>query len=418
MRFDRFKPNRYLLVGSIYLMFLLALVLRLWLVWHNDGYVTDKHIFQNWALKANQLGFQDFYYANMFLDYPPGYVYVLMGIDKLLETWNIGFFVPFASFMFAIPSVLCDLVTGAMVLYIGTKKIDMLHGMFFSASYLFCPAVFVNSAMWQQVDAWPTMFLFISVWFLYEEKYVVSGSLYGLALISKPQMLTFVPVYLYFCLKDRKFRELGKGVGCVVLSILLVALPFTRGLNFLWLVDLYRKTMGSYNFYTLNAYNFWGMFHMNSSELPIDWQKGVLTVVAPAVACAVGALLYFGSKRKDTLFAVPVVLQGITFLFGVKMHERYMFPLYVFSLVCCIVLGSRLLFGLHLSLCTLNYLNVANVLGGELVVLHSMGVRLDVEWWLSVLQVFIFIVMLVVLFVSFIGKESGDVCFSVTAVED
>lgn len=414
-KLDEVKLNKWMVLCSVYVTFLLALVLRLYLVWHNDGYVTDKHIFQNWALKANEYGFQDFYHKGMFLDYPPGYVYVLMGIDKILEIWDIGFFLPFASYLFALPSILCDLAAGFVVLYVGAKKLGLLYGLFFSASYLFCPAVFVNSSIWQQVDAWPTLFLLISVWFLYNEKFVISGSLYGLALIAKPQMLTFVPVYLYFCLKHKRFKGLGMGVGCALLVVLLVALPFTRDFNFLWLVDLYKNTMGNYNFFTLNAYNFWGIFHMNSAKLPEGLAKSVLTVTAPLAACVISGLLFFGSKRKDVVFAMPVVLQGVTFFFGIKMHERYLFPLYVFSLLCCLVLRSKLLFGLHLCLCSLNYLNVANVLGDNYSMFDGMTVHVDVCWLLSLLQVVVFVLMLIVLFVEFMKEDK--VCSLETAGE-
>ena len=64
--------------------------------------------------------------------------------------------------------------------------------------------------------------------------------------------------------------------------------------------------------------------------------SGMLT----ALAVALSGALYWKSKKKEALFAVPCVIMATIYLFAPKMHERYLFPALFFLLVLFAALTS------------------------------------------------------------------------------
>ena len=51
---------------------------RVVLGYYSQGFTTDTDTFKSWANIANTVGFQQIYHEDIFLDYPPGYLYVLV----------------------------------------------------------------------------------------------------------------------------------------------------------------------------------------------------------------------------------------------------------------------------------------------------------------------------------------------------
>ena len=62
-----------------------------------------------------------------------------------------------------------------------------------AGAYLFCPAVFLNSAQWGQADSFCTAILLGSLLLLCQERYIPSAVLYGLSIACKPQMFYLLP---------------------------------------------------------------------------------------------------------------------------------------------------------------------------------------------------------------------------------
>ena len=74
------------------------------------GYETDMNTFKAWAGLADSMGLNHIYYSDIFLDYPPGYLYILWFLEKLrqligLETGGSGF-----TLLIKLPSIVADLV--------------------------------------------------------------------------------------------------------------------------------------------------------------------------------------------------------------------------------------------------------------------------------------------------------------------
>lgn len=344
------------------LLLLGALALRLALGYNSDGFSVDMDTFKSWGMTLGRVGLSEIYQQDMFLDYPPGYLYVLMLLEKIRQWTHLAWEGQMYTLVMKLPSIGADLLCGGALLWLGRRKLGDRAALLVSAAYLFCPAVFVNSVQWGQADSFCTMILVCSALLLYGEKWIPSGLLYGLAVICKPQMLAFAPMYIFFAVKRRKWAGLGVGIVCAIGAVLLVAAPFTKSFDYWWLVQKYQSTMDYYNYYSVNAYNFWTFIGRNWWGLPGGISGALLTWTAPVIATAAcGGLMLF-SKRKDAVFAAAPLLMGIVYIFGVKMHERYLFPAFIFILLCYLFTRDRRLIRAFAFMAGANYLNVSYTL--------------------------------------------------------
>mgnify|MGYP000352762778 CR=1 FL=1 len=58
------------------------LILRFILGYNINGFEADISCFKAWAAYTHDYGFNNMYYRDFFLDYPPGYLYVLYIIER------------------------------------------------------------------------------------------------------------------------------------------------------------------------------------------------------------------------------------------------------------------------------------------------------------------------------------------------
>lgn len=362
------KPNdnslsRKGFAGCACALLLFGLIVRLLLGYYSQGFSSDIDTFKSWAYAANNTGLSQIYNrSDIFLDYPPGYLYVLLTLDKLRELFGITFDAPVYTLMIKLPSILADIFCGCVILQLAKNRLGEKTALLLCGAYLFCPVVIVNSAQWGQVDSFCTAILLCSALLLYKQHYVSSAVLYGISIACKPQMLIFAPMYIFFALKKKRVGQLCLGMLTAVGAILLVALPCTEGFNFSWLLQRYQSTLDYYNYYSVNAYNFWTVIGYNWRTLPEGFSLTVLTLAAPVLATVLCGAFMFFSKRKDAVFACPVILMTVMYLFGIKMHERYLFPVFLFVLLCFVFTPDKRLLSAFGAAAAVHYLNVAYVL--------------------------------------------------------
>ena len=364
------------------LLFLGGFALRLFLGYSESGYQIDMDTFKAWARIVNEVGFSQIYRQDIFLDYPPGYLYVLRGLEQLRLLLGLDASSQAFTLVMKLPSLLADLGCAGALLWVGKRRLGEKPGLLLAGAYLFCPAVLVNSAQWGQADSFCTAILLLSVALLYCGQYEASALLYGVSVACKPQMLIFAPLYLFFVIRERKWLRLVTGILCGVGALLLTALPFTTNFHFQWLWTEYTSTLNYYDYYSVNAYNFWALLGKNWEMLPQDaLGKWLLTLGAPVLATAGCGALLLGSKRRDAVFFAPALLMGVMYLFGVKMHERYLFPALLFLLLSCAATGDRRILRSFGVTAGAHYLNVAHVLWifqelGQNYVPNTWGTRL------------------------------------------
>ena len=344
------------------LLFLGALSLRLYLGYSSEGFTTDLDTFKSWANLANSVGFGQIYHEDIFLDYPPGYLYVLVFLEKLRLLLGLPMESQAYSLLIKMPSILADLFCGGAVLLLAQRKLGEKSALLLSGAYLFCPAVFLNSAQWGQADSFCTAILLGSLLLLCQERYIPSAVLYGLSIACKPQMFIFAPLYLFFALKRRRFGMLGLGVLLAVGTLLLTALPFTQDFNFLWLLERYQSTLDYYSFYSVNAYNFWSLIGWNWKALPAGLAGDALDLLGAVIATVLCGVWVFRSKSRAVVFYCPALLMAAMYAFSVKMHERYLFPALLFLLLSFVFTKDKGMLRAFALCAVAHYANVAYVL--------------------------------------------------------
>ena len=344
------------------LLFFGAFLFRVALGYNSQGFTNDTETFKSWASLLNQVGFRQIYQQEIFLDYPPGYLYVLLFLEKLRLLLGLPLESQGYTLMIKLPSILADLFCAGVLLRLALPRLGERAALLVSAAYLFCPAVYLNSAQWGQADSFCTAIVLGSVLLLERERYVPSALLFGAAVACKPQMLVFAPLYLFFTILRKQWGNLLLGILLALAAVVLIALPFTTGFNFLWLLQRYQSTLAYYNYYSVNAYNFWSLIGWNWKTLPAGTLGSLLDLACPLLATALCGVWVFLAKDRKVLLFCPALLMSVMYAFSVKMHERYLFPALLFTLLCFVFTRDRGFLRALAYLATANYANVAYVL--------------------------------------------------------
>ena len=123
------------------LLLLGALAFRLALGYNSDGFSVDMDTFKSWGMTLGRVGLSEIYQQDMFLDYPPGYLYVLLLLEKIRQWTHLAWEGQLYTLVMKLPSIGADLLCGGALLWLGRKKLGDWGALLVSAAYLFCPAV-------------------------------------------------------------------------------------------------------------------------------------------------------------------------------------------------------------------------------------------------------------------------------------
>ncbi len=358
--------------GHLWFAFMLgaSLLLRIGIALTVDGFETDMNTFMAWAQHAVDAGIAGFYDEGMFADYPPGYIYVLYVLGSIRSVFAMDFEASGTELLFKMPSILADLVTGYLIYRAAGKTWGSKIALALSILYLWNPAVLVNSSAWGQVDSFFVLFLLISILALTERRFEWSAVWLAIAVLIKPQAVIFAPVWLIACLYYRDAKRISQSILCGIGVFGLLAWPFFQSQGGLsGLIDLYRTTLSSYAYASVNAFNIYALFGQNWSSLDNSWlfltfrTWGTLAIVgAVAYTCYISFRKKSPGRDLSNSYFIAMALIVIMFVLGTKMHERYMFPALILSLFSFIQVKDRRLLTLFAGFSLTQYLNVAYVL--------------------------------------------------------
>ncbi len=355
----------------MYMVFVVALGLRILLACISRGFLTDLGCFYGWGTRVFREGFAAFYTQDSFSDYPPGYIYVLYLIGGFLTKCNISYLSPMCLLVLKLPSIVCDMLLGLTVYFLANDKWGEKKAAFLAAAYLFNPAVLLNSVFWGQVDA---IFTLCVVWMcisFMKKKPIPAYVCYALGLLFKPQTLIFTPLLIFgICenLFEEKFEfrnffyNLFSGLA-VLAAMFLLWTPF--GTERVW--KLYTETLESYPYISVNAYNFWAMFGLNwsSQEKTIlgKLQYHHVGTFIILLICLISALIFWKKRKQEERYFITGAFIIVTmFLFSVRMHERYLYPVMIFALLSYVVSGREKRFTVYVLMTIVHFLNVYHVL--------------------------------------------------------
>ncbi len=321
-------PVRWLLGGCFVLSCILAVCYR--------GHPTDINNFSAWAQQLANVGIPDFYTSGIWADYPPGYMYVLYVCGMLGKLFGVVAGHPLFTLFVKLPAMLADLGCAYLIYRFAKNRFSERASLFLCALMALNPMVLLDSAIWGQMDSILTLILALALWFYLRGNKPVCAALFVLGVLVKPQMLAFGPllfvVFAVDIVKDPKqgFKSLGLSILAGVGTLLLVALPFSKGQGTLWLWDLYTNAANLYRYASVNAFNFYALLGMNwaqdSTVVLFGLRAAQIGMGSIVIMCATVGILYVRDGEKHALIPLCAILMWGIFAFSQNMHERYLFP--------------------------------------------------------------------------------------------
>ena len=348
---------------------ILAFILRVVIAGMYHGHEQDMSCFIAWADMVYNDGFHKFY-ATMTEGYPPGYIYLLYVIGWLRHVFSIPWDSATSDILTKMPSILTDMGMGFLIYRAASEKFRETGAAFLSAVYLFCPAIFLDSVVWGQTDSVYVVFVAWMFYLIAKKKLIPSYFLFALAILLKPQAMMFAPVLIYgiidhVFLEDFNWKKFGINLGLGLVAILcmvIAVLPY--GLQ--KVISLYTNTVGSFEYASVNAYNFWTLCGKNwigqsEVKLGLTYQTwGTIFILLIIIATAV---VNFRCKKTPAKYSYigGILIIGV-FMFSVRMHERYMYPAMAFLLLAYVMKPRRDVFILYCLAAMHFFYNVAHVL--------------------------------------------------------
>ena len=430
--------NRYSFCGTYAaIVLLLSLLLRVLISRAVEGYMVDVNCFLSWGHTMASAGPAGFYEATSFCDYPPLYTYILALNARVSDL--LGGSAEISRIVFRLIPNLCDLA-GCWILYrlmLKETKLSRSACFLFLTLAAFNPASILNSAAWGQMDSALCLLLLGVALCAVRGRWKTALPLYVVAVLVKPQALMLGPLGLTYIVlswirnpSSRKKILIGAGIS--VLALIACVLPFSLRQNWDWLIQLYARTLASYPYATVNTANIYYIIGGNWSGV-----ESTAHLSAPLLlgACCAGYGVWWYFRAKElrrraaefiisicfaTCFAVFALigaswawngaaamafvfvivlthavrsreirmlpwLGGLLFIllyvFGVKMHERYIFPaLMLLSAGWIMIRDRRILYVLLLFSLTV-FINEGIVLDNSIRLGSSMGhLNRDTVW--------------------------------------
>lgn len=424
--------------GAVWVILILfaALVVRIVLSLIFYGHKTDIGCFTAWGNRVIAVGPSHFY--EQWCDYPPGYLYVLGAMSWINKLFGGGSSVH--ALFIKLPCILADL-GGAYIIYRLAKKcMSRNSAILLMAVFAFTPVVAYVSSAWGQIDQVLTLLIAAAVLLLYVRMPITAGLMLGLAVAVKPQALMVGPLFAAACLvyvikgspdKDAKPKGLNAlfskvrrpsvirlievviGTFGAFLLIFLLSLPFRGDQELFWVVGKYHDTATSYNYASVNAYNFWAMIGANwkSTEtafLGLTYGKWGTIAIAFFVLTGIALYLFAAFKHDNPKGALPLALAytlaGI-FTFGHYMHERYVFPVLMLLLLAYLFYNERFMLWTYFAYTVTMLLNC--ICAFYYSALHQYGLYWDTRLVLgcSIANVVIFAAVFVLTVVIMLGNK-------------
>ncbi|MCL2695733.1 MAG: glycosyltransferase 87 family protein [Clostridiales bacterium] len=327
---------------GIVIMLAVGVVLRYVLTWAFGGHETDMNCWIAWGNKVANDGPAALYAPNYFCDYPPGYMAVLGIIAKAQNLLGINAYGTFGRFAYMIPPMLADFGCALLAVRVGRKE-KLSEGLILLVAGFIAlnPAAIFLSGAWSQIDSILTLFLLFSIYYLTQNKRLLAGLFFGLAVIFKWQALMFGPLLAFaflFSIKD--MDDVLNTIVAVLTAltvIVLISLPFQGDQRWLWLVDKFMEAQDGYNYASVEAYNFLALIGGNWKATegtlfePFGWFAIVLSVLLSTAMLAAARRRNKDEKAglftdSGVLYLAAAFCMYMIFTFGHYMHERYVFP--------------------------------------------------------------------------------------------
>ena len=359
---DKLWQTRFIILAAVALFARIAFCAAI------EGFPTDMGCFKGWSMYAAE-NFLAIYDGNnnMFIDYPPGYMYVLLALGKIREFFDIPVYSGLYTALIKLPSILADIFCGIIVyrltgredvravckkiMSFGRRKgaapsqggeypaFSERSRLLAAAFFFFNPSVYFVSAIWGQVDSVMTLFILLAITMFLGDRFCLSGVFYALAVLQKPQGIIFLPVVFFMLLRrfiaDKNIMPALKMASAAFGATALTILPFSLRHGPKWIVNLYLNTLKGYELASMNAFNFPALIGGNwakDTAIPFIFsfsQWGMISIVA--FTLLTGFFVFYavgkrGASEEYAMFMGSALLIYSVVTYGPRMHERYFYP--------------------------------------------------------------------------------------------
>jgi len=240
--------------------------------------------------------------------------------------------------MLKLPAIIADFGI-AYIFFNLLKKQNNKLAIATSVLFVLLPVIWYNSSVWGQYDS-VINFLFLAGFYFADKKQsLLSVICIAVSLYIKISLLILLPVYIVFLLRKNSLTKIVVSSVIGFLLIMVLTVPFSYTQNpIAWLYKIYTEKVLSEQLHviTANAFNFWSIFvgvEWISNSLPLLGKTyefwGYVLFAIVSIPLYLKAL--FTKKIDKTLFLSGMIYFA-AWLFLTNMHERYLFPFFVFSL--------------------------------------------------------------------------------------
>ena len=415
--------------GGFAFIVAVGLLLRLILCALFRGHDSDMGCFIAWGQDVARNGARQFYWAagHDWYDYPPGYMLFLGGYSAILNLFNVDTGTVFGIFLYMLPAAAADLGLSLLLMaFARRQRINNSGALILGGLVFLNPALLFLTGAWGQIDSILTLWLVVSFLLLlhrepgrsFDRNRILSGAVFGLAVMTKWQALMFGPVYAMahlFLIRwgEKETKQDVRNWGLVVVKwliltretintivrirlgkkeaqqdlrdtllsalaafavILLISLPFKGDESLLWFVERFLTASSHYDYATVEAYNYFAFCGANWKRAGEYIIPRVLTfkqfgTIAICIAIFCGFMMILrryqrekGLNRsldqdKGFLFLAASLTMALIFTFGHYMHERYVVPVLVMLLFAYAYYKDRRLLLIALLFTVTTFLN-------------------------------------------------------------
>ena len=238
-------------------------------------------------------------------------------------------------------SILFDFLLGAAA---AACVYELSHSTFkASLTYMIIinlPTVVLNSSAWGQCDSIFTFFLVMTFLFLLKQKYIPAFVFYGLAFSFKLQAVFLLPFLLFYYVWSRHisiFHFLLIPGTMIVASLG----GIIQGRGILDPFSIYLKQADYYKRISLNYPSFWNLMVLNDAEDELDHYAEMSPLCMGITVILLTVLMIWLIRKKKLnfpqLLLTAALMMYTCLLFLPAMHERYGYPLLIFSVMICML---------------------------------------------------------------------------------
>jgi Gpi18-like mannosyltransferase len=299
----------------------------------------DQECFTSWTKHIHRYGLSKAYTNVEISDnYMPIFQYVMWGFGKLAGsdaaiTSDVGYLKSV--------TLLFDFL-GLWFVYIWLdRKFDYLFLLLLSVLNI---GFSYNTLIWGQIDGIYCCLSFVSVYYAYNNKIMMSMLCWILAVNTKLQAIIILPalslLYLFWLIRERRVLTFAKAIGMAAILQLIILLPFFKGHT----LSLLRKEivtsfslypwLGDNNFWTfIEPVNTWEVKDTGIFIFGLTYKTIGLLLFSCTLLVAIFPLLknavtqFYRTKPdlipKEKLWLICALSAILFYFFNTEMHERY-----------------------------------------------------------------------------------------------